>query len=952
MWKRISLGSMLTPQISTSLTSAVSSSITAVISHHRDTWARDEKRSISNIGSGGSLYKCKDNPDATADYTTIIGVVGAAESSISLQVANLLKLFYIPQISYFSTSPDLSNKERYPYFLRTIPSDASQAEVMIEIIKKLSWKYISIIYDATNYGLKGFVRIGELINKEDSLCTAVTYQLSQTDPATHDAAIKALAKQKNAKGVIVFAKYPDVIKLMRAVEENNVTSHFMWIGSDGWQEAQLANIGGFREELEGAITVHPLAHTVTGFSYYFRNLKPDHQNTNPWFNEFWEQHFKCKLPSTQLSYFNKDYKNCTGQEKISKDFIFEPRLQFVSDAVMAFAHALKNMHTEVCGGRRGICAEMNPISGETLLYYLKNVQFTSLAGAEEFHFESNGDGANRYILKAYRQRSPGNFSWENVGEYDKGILTMEPDKLIFKMNSTDIPKSECSKPCSEFEATRYIALDKCCWTCQPCTEHQYLPTPHKCQDCPNGTEPNAFRNACTPLPEVHLSFKNGVAIGAVTCSVWGILFTLFVIYVFVRHRDTPIVKASSRELSFVLLAGILLCYLMTFIIIAKPSGVICGLQKFGIGLCFSLCYSALLTKTNRIARIFAAGKRTTKRPMFISPRSQLIICGAIVFIQIMIDALWLAVRPPEARYIYPTKSVNMLVCLAHVGDEYIIAFIYPIILLIICTVYAILTRKIPEAFNESRYIGLTVYTTCIIWLAFVPIFFTTATDIPLRMCIMAFVLDLSATVSLMCLFFPRLYIILLKPERNVKQAIKKKINTLEVKEMGFHKEKNSWSRDSGNHSEGKGLIGGSSVDRFLQEANCVESEAQCREGVAQLTQSTGLLILGISDTCQTLAGPDLDVRVRLTKRKDSLNSDIENPTVGTQTPANFGADITTQTEGVCVVMANNEYAKKSYVDAAVATDVNTIAMEENSDEYDSDNSDFASIQSDIQDISL
>ena len=77
-----------------------------------------------------------------------------------------------------------------------------------------------------------------------------------------------------------------------------------------------------------------------------------------------------------------------------------------------------------------------------------------------------------------------------------------------------------------------------------------------------------------------------------------------------------------------------------------------------------------------------------------------------------------------------------------------IAFTYPILLLIICTVYAVLTRKIPEAFNESQYIGFTMYTTCIIWLAFVPIFFSTATNIPLRITTLCASISLSATVSL------------------------------------------------------------------------------------------------------------------------------------------------------------------------------------------------------------
>ena len=51
--------------------------------------------------------------------------------------------------------------------------------------------------------------------------------------------------------------------------------------------------------------------------------------------------------------------------------------------------------------------------------------------------------------------------------------------------------------------------------------------------------------------------------------------------------------------------------------------------------------------------------------------------------------------------------------------------VYNMILVTICTYYAIRTRKVPENFNEAKFIGFTMYTTCIIWLAFIPIYFGT-----------------------------------------------------------------------------------------------------------------------------------------------------------------------------------------------------------------------------------
>ena len=60
----------------------------------------------------------------------IAGVVGAQRSASSLQAAILFGLYAIPQVSYLSTSDELSNDDRYPYFLRTVPPDRFQVRTI------------------------------------------------------------------------------------------------------------------------------------------------------------------------------------------------------------------------------------------------------------------------------------------------------------------------------------------------------------------------------------------------------------------------------------------------------------------------------------------------------------------------------------------------------------------------------------------------------------------------------------------------------------------------------------------------------------------------------------------------------------------------------------------------------------------------------------------------------
>ncbi|XP_060527716.1 metabotropic glutamate receptor 4-like isoform X4 [Cylas formicarius] len=728
------------------------------------------KGSISNID--GAEYHC----NRTQVRKVISGVVGAPSSVTSIQVANLLRLFKIPQVSFFSTSPELSNKQRFEYFSRTIPSDHYQVKAMVDIVLQMEWSYISIIYEESNYGIKAFEELEELL-AENNICIAVKEKLVKDSgvarESTYDNIVLKLQTKPRAKGCIIFGSDQEVAELMRAVRRLNATGSFSWIGSDGWS-ARWSVSDGNEAEVEGTLSVQPQANPVRGFKEYFLSLNVENNPRNPWFVEFWEHHFSCRYPNSSKTPYNIRYtKNCTGKEKLTEEnIVFEDQLQFVSDAVMAFAYAIRDMHDDLCNGRAGLCDEMKPTKGPELLKYLRKVHFEGLSG-DSFHFDSNGDAPARYNIIHFKQVAAGKYQWVRVGEYVEGKIRLNMSEVQFKLGQPKPPESVCSLECDLGQAKKYVEGESCCWHCFNCTQYQirHPSDPTQCIVCPQGTVPDPRHIRCNPIPEEYLQPDSGWAIGAMALSSTGVLVTLFVLGVFIKYNTTPVVRASGRELSYTLLAGILMCYCVTYALILRPSDIACGVQRFGAGFCFTVVYAALLTKTNRISRIFKAGKHSAKRPNFISPRSQIIICTGLVGVQILINGVWMIISPAKAIHHYPTREDNLLVCSSYIDASYMIAFTYPIFLIIVCTVYAVLTRKIPEAFNESKHIGFTMYTTCVIWLAFVPLYFGTANHVALRITSMSVTISLSASVTLACLFSPKLYIILIRPERNVRQSM-------------------------------------------------------------------------------------------------------------------------------------------------------------------------------------
>lgn len=114
---------------------------------------------------------------------------------------------------------------------------------------------------------------------------------------------------------------------------------------------------------------------------------------------------------------------------------------------------------------------------------------------------------------------------------------------------------------------------------------------------------------------------------ALFVSCLGVIINTFITYIFVTFSNTCIVKSTTKELSYIILTGIYLCYLMTVPLIMKPTIITCHLYRVLPGFSLSLIYGALITKTNRIARILARSKKRiiTKKPRFMSLSAQIII---------------------------------------------------------------------------------------------------------------------------------------------------------------------------------------------------------------------------------------------------------------------------------------------------------------------------------------
>ncbi|XP_036934175.1 extracellular calcium-sensing receptor-like [Acanthopagrus latus] len=494
----------------------------------------------------------------------VIGIVGDPFSTFSIATSNVLGLFKLPIVSYFATCSCLSDRQRYPSFFRTIPSDAFQVRAMIQILKHFNWTWVGLLVSDDDYGLHAARSFQSNLAQSGGGCLAYSEILPWGNEPNEYKMIVDVMTKSTARVVIVFAHQMQMTQLMTEVVRQNVTG-LQWIASEAWTLVEGLHTTAFMPYLAGTLGIAIRCGKIPGLRDFLLRINPDQHHSNDYENsmvrQFWEFTFQCRFAPPPAGWVESGGALCTGHENLGNvetDYLDASELRpeyNIYKAVYALAYALNDMlHcTPGKGPFRGqSCATLQKMDPWQLMYYLEKVNFTTPIG-DQVSFDENGEALPIYDVMNWLQLPDGRTKVQNVGEVKKSVskgeeLTIDEDKIFWNFELQEPPRSVCSESCPPgTRMARKRGQPMCCFDCIPCSEGKVSNATDslECTSCPEDFWSSPQHDHCVPKKTEFLSYHEPLGICLTTASLLGTFVCAVVLGIFTYHRSTPIVSYFS-----------------------------------------------------------------------------------------------------------------------------------------------------------------------------------------------------------------------------------------------------------------------------------------------------------------------------------------------------------------------------------------------------------------------
>ncbi|XP_042329822.1 vomeronasal type-2 receptor 26-like [Sceloporus undulatus] len=730
-------------------------------------------------------------------HKKLIAIIGALASDTSYHVAQMSSLYKIPQLTYGSFDQAQNENMDFPSLYHVAAKEAHQCEGIIRLLKHFGWTWVGLFAVDDESG-ENFLTTLEQLFSQNGICSDFTEQIPRqhhfekgvNSIAQH---MKRLIHHRKCK---IFIIYGDTFTAMYMwffmhliAHQHRETSFYVkvWIITT---QIDLALSSLQRNSdvqmFHGTISFTIHSNEPIGFHEFLQTIKPSWTQADDFLKKFWEEAFDCSVVNLRVPY--KVSGTCTGEERLESLIgpLFEMRMTGHSygiyNAVYAVAHALHALYSSRSNrGARLVGKKLQDLQAWQLHPFLQSISFNNTAG-ERISFNNNreiGGGFDIMNMVIFPNRSflKVKVGWADPNGLEGKVFNINEDMITWHRSFNQIPPlSVCSKSCHPGYYKRKKEGEKfCCYDCILCPGGKFSNESDMddCFQCQEDQYPSKDRNRCIPKMINFLSYEEPLGISLASVAVSFALITIFVLGISLSHKDTPVIKANNRGLTYILLISLLLSFLCSFLFLGKPGKVTCLIQQSTFGIVFTVAISCVLAKTITVVLAFIAIKPGSRMRKWLRNRlahSVVLTCSVI---QIGICTIWLSMS-------HPTPDLDMKSVTGEIIAEcnqgsvtmFYLALGYMGFLALISFCVAFLARNLPDTFNEAKFITFSMLMFCCVWLAYIPIYLSSKGKYMVAVEIFSILASSAGLLS--CIFFPKCYIVLLKPELNSREHLIKK----------------------------------------------------------------------------------------------------------------------------------------------------------------------------------
>ncbi|KAK9405479.1 type-2 vomeronasal receptor [Crotalus adamanteus] len=698
----------------------------------------------------------------------LLALVDGAKRETSIQMSTLVGTYKVPQISDAIVSEALNDKSQFPFFHRILPQKGITYSAIVQLLLHFRWTLIGLFTSDTEEG-ENFMRTVTPMLVRNGICVVISQRFSATG---HTELLRdAISKWRQ---VNVFVNYIETVNVWDRIQTLQLTFE----GTPGPIERKVWIVESIEYVILARWDLCKYVHSISSFAFQEKERPKDDPFETKLFLQMEDRYFHCSFSKNTFSV--KGRKRCTqkaplepGEERRS---IWIPFHLHLHSVIKTLAYALKAAYSsrsrrrskkgeERLGALRLLPWQFHPFLEKNEFYNLSHWKL---------HLDQNGEVTADMDIQCLVVSSSMRLIKRKLGSIERQRLIINERALsLLKLLNRSLPQSKCVENCHPgFVKRAREGEPVCCYDCVPCPEGTISTQEdtETCTKCPDDKYPNKDRIQCIPKVISFLSYEESLGIILLSFTLLLFLSTMFVLIIFIKYRETPIVKANNRDLSYILLISLLLCFLSSFLFIGQPRKATCLLRQIIFSIIFSIAVSSLLAKTITVVLAFLATKpgNRVKRWLGKSLANSIILsCSAV---QIIICSIWLGVSVPFPDFDFHSQpGVIILQCNEGSVVMFYITLSYMGFLAAICFMVAFLGRNLPGAFNEAKLITFSMMVFCSVWVTFVPTYLSTKGKY--MVAVQVFSISASNCGLLGCIFIPKCYIIILRPDLNKKEQL-------------------------------------------------------------------------------------------------------------------------------------------------------------------------------------